>query len=870
MSLSALLAVLLFIFSLHAQEKGDRAPESSATPRTPTRSDKIRSETVRGKLDATAQRNENVAVYQIDNNAIKEANIRLGDKVTILSEAPVDVSYYATEHGRPAGEPVVLRPASPVPAPHGELYWWHQNSVFNARTFFQVGGVKPSRRNGYGGQYTGDLGKLGKLTANASQTKIRGMVNGNVLVPLASERTATAPDPATRALVTKFLAAYPATLPNRPDFDPRALNTNAPQRIDETQGTLRLDRETTEEGRLSVSHSLVRQRVDAFQFVAGQNPDTEIHSHRSRLTYRHAVSPASELALGFAYNRVKSVLMPEPNAVGPRVRMGYQIQELGPDSEFPIDRAQNTFRWGGLLTRQIAGGTHTLTIGGDVSRVQLNGIETNNQRGYFQFSNNQFPNEPPRTAIENFLHGTPTNYEVSVGELYRGFRNWYANAFFADRWRIHPRLQIYYGLRYSLETAPVEIHGLNQIPYGCDCNNFSPSVSIAYRVGAGWLMRSSYNVSFGQIPPVTYQQIRNNPPLVRYIQAPDPDLVNPLPDVELNSPTILSPDLVSPYAHQYTFTLEKKLLDRYQVRLGYIGSRTIKTINSFIMNRAEPVPGLELSTRTVNERRPDPRFYEVKNIVNGGIAYLDAAQFSLQASPQRGFGWGVTYTFGKAIDEGTDYSSTGANKDLSGGRNQWQYDKFGDRKGLSTFDSTHSMLLHYTYDLPELPGGRHQLGWLFNGWQISGATLVKSGTPFTLYVGSDAPDFGNVDGGPSDRPNILDPSILGRTVSDPNTSTLILRRDRFAFITPGDHRGSLGRSTFRRNGIANFNAAITKRWRWNAKREWTALLRAEAYNLTNHPQFDEPKRNLTSPSFGRITNTLNDGRIMQFSLRLIF
>jgi hypothetical protein len=200
MSLSALLAVLLFIFSLHAQEKGDRAPESSATPRTPTRSDKIRSGTVRGKLDATAQRNENVAVYQIDNNAIKEANIRLGDKVTILSEAPVDVSYYATEHGRPAGEPVVLRPASPVPAPHGELYWWHQNSVFNARTFFQVGGVKPSRRNGYGGQYTGDLGKLGKLTANASQTKIRGMVNGNVLVPLASERTATAPDPATRGL----------------------------------------------------------------------------------------------------------------------------------------------------------------------------------------------------------------------------------------------------------------------------------------------------------------------------------------------------------------------------------------------------------------------------------------------------------------------------------------------------------------------------------------------------------------------------------------------------------------------------------------------------------------------------------------------
>ena len=63
------------------------------------------------------------------------------------------------------------------------------------------------------------------------------MVNGNVLVPLASERTPLTTDPATAALVSKFLAAYPsATCPTGPDFDPRALNTNSPQRIDETRG----------------------------------------------------------------------------------------------------------------------------------------------------------------------------------------------------------------------------------------------------------------------------------------------------------------------------------------------------------------------------------------------------------------------------------------------------------------------------------------------------------------------------------------------------------------------------------------------------------------------------------------------------------
>jgi hypothetical protein len=107
------------------------------------------------------------------------------------------------------------------------------------------------------------------------------------------------------------------------------------------------------------------------------------------------------------------------------------------------------------------------------------------------------------------------------------------------------------------------------------------------------------------------------------------------------------------------------------------------------------------------------------------------------------------------------------------------------------------------------------------------------------------------------------------TIDHPNTAPLILRRDRFAYIVPGERRGSLGRCTFRKDGIANFNAAVTKQWRWSGRREWTVLLRGEAYNLTNHPQFDEPQRNYSSPAFGKITNTLNDGRVLQLGLRLV-
>jgi hypothetical protein len=188
------------------------------------------------RLNASSPRNENVAVYQIDTNAIKEANIRVGTTATAIAEPNAETQHYAVEHGRPAAEVLAVRPASIPAGWHGEGFWWHQNSVFNARTFFQVGSVEPSRRNMWGGRATGEIPKLGSLTAVYGQSDIRGMVNGNVLVPLADERTPRTNDPAKRALIQDWLNAYPQQLPNRLDFDTRALNTNAPQRIDAIAG----------------------------------------------------------------------------------------------------------------------------------------------------------------------------------------------------------------------------------------------------------------------------------------------------------------------------------------------------------------------------------------------------------------------------------------------------------------------------------------------------------------------------------------------------------------------------------------------------------------------------------------------------------
>ena len=137
----------------------------------------------------------------------------------------------------PVGEgqpkaPVHLSPSRATDI-HGNAYWSHNNSIFSGRSFFQVGDVQPARTNDYGFSVGLPLWRTANLTLDGSQRKVRGQVNGNVLVPAPDERTPLTDDPATREIVERILGAYPDELPNRTDINPRALNTNAPQAIND-------------------------------------------------------------------------------------------------------------------------------------------------------------------------------------------------------------------------------------------------------------------------------------------------------------------------------------------------------------------------------------------------------------------------------------------------------------------------------------------------------------------------------------------------------------------------------------------------------------------------------------------------------------
>jgi hypothetical protein len=803
-----------------------------------------------------SRRNENIQFNLVDNNALKELNLRLGASATVIPVFRPERGYFSSEFGNSPSAVLHAVGAKAGNAIHGTLYATHRNSVFSARSFFQAGGVKPAHDNDYGFNLTAPLWKGANLTLDGSQAKMRGSVNGNVLVPLASERTALTADPATRAIVERFLAAYPAELPNRLDINPRALNTNATQTIDDNNGAIRLDQRVNDRDRVTARYQFTSQHLLPFEFVAGQNPVTDTKAHTARLTWARALSPSTTISLSGGFDRIRSLLVPAQGAVGPMVSIT-GLTTLGPLAGIPINRAQNLFRYGGE-SRSVRG-RHTFTTGFNLLRRQFNGLETDTHRGFFSFTN-----DFGRDAITNLRLGTPTQNIQATGNVTRGYRNWDMQFYAGDTWQSGSALSLNFGLRYQPVTTPSEVNGFERIPYPCDCNNVAPLAGFAYRLPREWgVVRGAYSVQYGEIYPVTFQQVRYDPPWNNKVVVTAPNLVNPQLNATDAKATLymLSPNLVTPYEHSYNFSWEKALPGDWHIQAGYVGSRAHKLLSMWYLNRAQPRDGIPQTTATINQRRADQSIADYRLVLNASDAYYDGGRITLAVPRWRRVTMDVSYWYSKALDLGSSYTNTAYDADSRLGRSQWEFETHSDMKGLSEFDQRHAFLWHISYTTP--PATR-----VFRDWTLAAVALLKDGTPFTVISGSDSPGFGNVDGNGGDRPNLLDPSILGRTVGNPDTSRQLLPRSAFSYMQPTDARGNLGRNTFRRGGIANVNTSLARTFPIGGDRRVT--FRAESINFFNTPQFAEPGTELSSPNFAQITNTLNEGRTFRMTLQFAF
>ena len=589
--------------ALTAKPAGQETPASAPAARNPEMQ-VYRS----GAGGGENERNENVPVTPVDFNLQKDRDTRIGPTATINQFQP-DIGYFASEYGFPPSIGVHV-PAREWRGVHGRLYESHSNSVFGARAFFQVGGLMPAHDNRYGFAAEAPLWRGSDFSLETNQQKTRGMVNGNVLVPLPSERTPLATDPALRDYVARLLASYPDQIPNRTDIDPRMLNTNSPQRVDGLAWTTRFDQRIGDRDRLTFHYRYIGQQVTAFQLVAGQNPDTTNTSDESRASWSRDWTPRTTTTATVGFDRLTVLIAPAKDALGPSFSTP-GLQQLGPSPDVPSYRADNLFRQGAQL-RHIHG-AHTFVFGFEVSRHQYNGYRSDSSRPYFSFT------ADTHTAIDNLRLGLPNGMVISIGDMSAGFRSWDMSFYAGDTWRAAPNLTLSYGLRYQPSPAPYEVNHPHAIAYGCDCNNLAPQAGLAYRLpGAAGVFRMGYGLQYGPFLPSTYAWIRSNPPSNNVYMLQQPALLAALQEARQGSLTgassgrpyltILDPHMVLPYSNQYNASWERELRGPWRLQLGYVGSRTFKLIQTRSTNRALIVPGMTLTEGNVNDRRPDQRY----------------------------------------------------------------------------------------------------------------------------------------------------------------------------------------------------------------------------------------------------------------------
>ncbi|MSO21638.1 MAG: TonB-dependent receptor [Acidobacteria bacterium] len=828
--------------------------------------------------------NPNVFVVKLDAN---EAQRQLGSRGANAA-LPTDFRSVENSYGSHFGFQMrsldVTRPRNLLGEYHGSLYETHQNSRLNARSFFQAGGLLPSRRNEFGATIGGPIVKS-KLSFDFAWSKAEetGYVNGNIQVPLPEERTPLTTDPASRAMISRLFSAYPNQLPNRPDINSRQLNTNGLRDISSTAYTGRFDLRPTGKDQIVFEQRYYDATEKPFELIVGQNPITLLRPQSAHLTEIHTVSPNTTARLVLNFDRLRVSLAPTESyrnllaPLGitnvPDIAFGRNgdFSNIGPGSSYPRLRVENRFHVAPEATQ--VRGRHTITAGVLVSRLQINDLQSDNSRGSFEFSRNA-----GRSAVENFRLGLPTTFKINLGDFYRGFRNWEHAVYLQDRIKLLPTFTLTLGMRHEVVTKPVEVNDRTDVGFGTDANNFGPTAGFAWNPRGGKVaLRGGYGWWYSSIYPLLYQRARFNPPDVKVISIDDsPNLVNPLASVagvdtaNLRSGlNLLSPDLVAPYMHVYSFSIERELPGGLFFRTGYAGSRTVKMPWEVISNRGVNVPGVVATTRNVDERRPDSRYLAISTVTNGGISYYDSLQVAFDRRTGRSITWTARYVFSKAINTGdTNFADIGTGRHIS----MEPFNIVGDLKAVENFDTPHAFSLTFRHQLPTALLGSGLVNKIVGGWRSSGTLTLRSGTPYMLHTGSDAPGFGNVDGIGQERPNILKPAIIGKSVDHPDTSTTILRKEYFDTNLPVGGRGNLGFNSFRTDGTTNMNFAVEREFalRRGGDQFPSLQFRAEFFNFFNHAQFDSYAPHVANEIFGKITNTVNRGRVTQLFMRLRF
>jgi hypothetical protein len=428
-----------------------------------------------------------------------------------------------------------------------------------------------------------------------------------------------------------------------------------------------------------------------------------------------------------------------------------------------------------------------------------------------------------------------------------------------DTWNITPRFTVTYGLRWdinpplkgkNLENDPFTVVGLNDpstvtlAPRGTPLYqtryaNVAPRLGLAYQFNEkpNWssVIRGGFGVYFdlgsgslGGVSsyfPYTATKIIS-PPLFPL----SPQDASP-PALTLNPPVqnllVAKPNLELPRTHQWNIAVEQSLGSSQSLSLTYIGAVGRDLLRSTALNPA-------------GVGNPDFAFVYLTD--NSATSDYDALQLKFQRRLSRGLETLLSYSFSHSIDiASTD--ATFAQLSTPDSVANPTVDR-----GDSDFDIRHSFTAAVVYDLPT-PRSKKTACDILCDWSLDGFVMARSAPPvdivgaqiFTATVAVFMPRPNVVPGFPF---VLFGPQYPGGKAFNSAAFT----------PAPAGQQGSLGRNVLRGFGAWQADLALQRQFQLTQK--FALRFRAEFFNIFNHPNFGIPNNTLTSPLFGRSTQTL--------------
>lgn len=459
--------------------------------------------------------------------------------------------------------------------------------------------------------------------------------------------------------------------------------------------------------------------------------------------------------------------------------------------------------------------------------------------------------------------------------------------------------------------------------------NFAPRVGFAYDVlGNGkWAVRGGYGIYDQRIGGGGPLQTLSNPPYqlnTDNINTTAGILANPFPTLPLPTqfpifPTFptksgltaagapiydqpllaistLDRNMTTPYTQNWNFTVEGEVLPGWVVEVGYLGSHGIHLLatqslnNALLRNANNPAPfGLTTNSSANRDARTPIAGFSAGGIfaiTESGKAFYDALLVTATHRFARDFYFKVAYTHSKTIDNYA--ASTGFDIGGTPAGNQFFEDL---NKGISAQDIPNRVVLTYVWDIPGFKHGpmRYALG----NWELAGITTMQNGLPGTITqsIGNSSlsgsngyglvlPNCQLVTPGSvaNNLNNYLNKACVATTPLLPGGATFgplsqwETHGDQTYTITPGGSGRLQGPSTrgFFRNPFQNrWDVTISKRF--YVRESVNVELRGEFFKIFNNAIFNGPSAAAGSPSFGRITSTIDStGRQVQLALKVNF